>query len=212
MTSSSSALNSMMELVFEHKQELSEKSYLDICNKLKKVHESDTKTNNFKNSLRQRLNQLHEQYVTLLKEHDNIPKPNINNAIKYTAAYIIAKEKKLITESVAVSMCNFYWNKENPIQCHLYTQEDVDGIYVNMFWTCMTVDYNPKKRSYGSTKYVKEFVDTVLKHTNDKNEMKVAIERVRSHLQICEQNKFFDDRMKLIVDETRYLDSLYDSM
>ena len=209
----SSALNSMMELVFEHKQELSEKSYLDICNKLKNVHESDKKTNIFKNSIRQRLNQLHEMYETLLKEHDEIAKPNINNAIKYTAAYIIAKEKKLTTESVSVSLCNFHvWNKENPIECHLYTQEDIDGIYVNMYWTCMAYDYNPKKRSYGSTKYVKEFVDTVLKHTNDKKEMKEAIERVRSYLRIREQNNFFRNRMKVIVDETNYLDTLYNSI
>ena len=51
-----------------------------------------------------------------------------------------------------------------------------------------------------------------LNHTNDKHEIKYKIEKLRLFLKVQEQNKFFNRRMKIIIEETEYLSLLYDSI
>lgn len=209
---SQKTLNCLMELVFDNKQELSEQNYINICNKLKKVHEADAKTNHIKASIGIRLNELHAMYESLLKQHDNIPKPNINNTIKYTAAYLVAKDHQLINKNIKVSLISASFDKHKPVHCYMYPESKIDNINVYEFHTCLHDTYEPKKRSTMPTKHVKLITDTVLNYTKNYKEIKDKVEKIRLFLQIKEQNEFFNQRMKIITDESQYLSNLYDSM
>ena len=201
-----STLTVLMDLVFEHKREISEKNYIDICNKLKHDYNNENK---IQKSIFNRLDKLHREYELLLKEHDNISKPNINNSIKYTAAYLLAKKHKLTYEYIQVDLLSFHiFSDINPVKCLFYTHRKIDDVYLNLFFTCLHDEYDINKRSIASTKDVKEITEKVLQYTKNNNELKEMIEKVREYIHVNIQNKFYNDRMKSIVEETEYLSTL----
>ena len=167
MSESKNTMNILMDLVFDHKQDISEQNYINICNKLKRDFENEGK---IKSSICKRLDKLHDDFEILLKEHNNILKPNINNAIKYTAAYLLANKHKLITETIRVdllSLDEFTCYAEKPVKCSLCTIRKIDDMYINTFFTCLHADYDYQKRSITPTKDVNKIIDKVLKYTKN---------------------------------------------
>lgn len=97
----SNTLNQMMNLVDENSENISEKSYLQMCNALKFLHNSQN-TAPVLQYISNRLDFLNDKLRNIKVEMLNMEKPRLNNRLKHYANAVIGTKYNIITEKSRV--------------------------------------------------------------------------------------------------------------
>lgn len=208
-------------LLFEHRDTMSDYKYISMCDTLKNMHTmvttATTKRSRIVQDINTRIERLRAKYnYKMQQEYLMISKPRINNVIKFVALYDMAKVHELISEKVQVIMSMDDSKPASRKNAKTYLEEETtedieDGIQVQLVGSTMVgqtirIDDELRYVSKNDMRGVGNLYDTTSppntirrpgKRTNRPRYplLKTLVDTIVHHLGM---NKFYIDYMKYI--------------
>lgn len=223
-----SHLTDVMELVFEHKETVQEQKYIQMCNCLRDAHFVATSQRDVVGTVENKIAELSQLFNTKLNtEYKKIPKPPINNEMKFVAMYDVARRHNFIEESIQVSICvdpcavfasrRGTLNIEEvakPVNSYLFVRRWLGSeICLDGGLYCIA-DTQIGKKCPPPTNLVNDMKTYLQTHGSEilKKELKDTLKVVQQNAWVKIKNKFFDDHLKPLDDQIKFLDSMLEQM
>ena len=216
-----SHLNDIMDLVFDHKQTMPEQTYIDMCNCLKHAHNLTTGHTNVIRTTKERIHSLTTKYnLKLNEDYKKITKPNLNNEMKFIAMFHVAKKHDMISERIrfvttiaSIKHIEELSSDDKAVECYLYTTWWMGDTCIDCGFNCLQENQFSKKRP-PSTKLVNDMKQYLMTNGTDevKNDVKNTYDTVQNNSCIRLRNKFYDEHMKPILEDIKFLESVVESL
>ena len=211
-------MNDIMDIIFDHKTEFSEQSYLDMCNCMKKMYNLEQTNDQNKLSIEDRYNTLSKKYEQLLTEKDEIKLPTVNNEIRYITCLYLASKHNLVREYVSTVIKESVINvlKTNVktdrqlVYVYMYTKSFINDIEITHY-RLSKLKSNDTDKLIPSTKVLKD-IKTILDKYVDKNEYNHTLKEILNCQAVRLRKHFHKIHIKPIINEIKFLISIHNSL
>ncbi len=190
----------LMNMVDDHQENVSENQYIEMCNAMKFLHNSNNSLYLINKFINTKLNELTDQKTKVIDELNKISRPRLNLYHKAKAHFNIAYKSKLIKETLKVFIVPQF-NQEKPIEkviiYPVYHLEDIRLQFVDK--TCL------------NAKYIKNTYEVLLKYITSKR-IKQEYQNVQYEEQIKQRDLYYIKHFKPLLKETDDLIELRNSI